>query len=337
MRTALNRPNSNARKELTGDRSAAGAPRPDRAPGTARAVLLLLLALALAPPAAAQGDLGGVMRFATAEVAFHGGFGGVAFDVWRVEPYGYLSQDAGVWAIQAGVAAPVVRRESPWVSLRLGTGRSPGRRSSRTSTRPWALGCASDGASARWPKWTARRRSRCCAPVCSSAGEGSGHASQAPLASRHSGRHPATRGARPGLADAPGHGTAVRGFAGACGAADADVRGGVRRLLARPPRTDLLRQLRKYRTRAAFRGEEQRRARLVAELRTARLTGIRVAVPVEALEARLAGLPEGVVVEPGRIEVRFTGAREAVVRLFALAQALTNDYERFETLVERSG
>ncbi len=118
IRSALNRPNSNARKELTGDRSAAGAPRPDRAPGTARAVLLLLLALALAPPAAA---LGGVMRFATAEVAFHGGFGGVAFDVWRVEPYGYLSQDAGVWAIQAGVAAPVVRRERVRVSLRLGT------------------------------------------------------------------------------------------------------------------------------------------------------------------------------------------------------------------------
>ena len=86
MRSALNRPNSNARKELTGDRGAAGASRPDRAPGTARAVLLLLLVLALAPPAAAQVALGGVMRFATAEVAFHGGFGGVAFDVWRVEP-----------------------------------------------------------------------------------------------------------------------------------------------------------------------------------------------------------------------------------------------------------
>ena len=200
-------------------------------------MLLLLLALALAPPAAAQVALGGVMRFATAEVAFHGGFGGVAFDVWRVEPYGYLSQDAGVWAIQAGVAAPVVRREKGAGLPPPGHqhGDPPGRRSSRTSTRPWAPGCASDGASARWPKWTARRRSRCCAPVCSSAGEGSGHASQAPLASRHSGRHPATRGARPGLADAPGRGTAVRGFAGAGGAADADVRGGVRRLLARPP------------------------------------------------------------------------------------------------------
>ena len=105
-------------------------------------------------------------------------------------------------------------------------------------------------------------------------------------------------------------------------------------------RTELLRQLRKYRARAAYRGEEVRRTRLVAELRQARLTGIRVAVPVEALEARLAGLPEGVTVEAGRIEVRFTGAKEAVVRLFALAQALTNDYERFETIVgkgERSG
>ena len=79
---------------------------------------------------------------------------------------------------------------------------------------------------------------------------------------------------------------------------------------------------------------------MVAELRTARLTGIRVAVPVEALEARLAGLPEGVTVEAGRIEVRFAGAREAVGKLFALAQALTVDYERFETIVgkgERSG
>ena len=105
-------------------------------------------------------------------------------------------------------------------------------------------------------------------------------------------------------------------------------------------RSELLRQLRKCQARAAYRGEEQRRARLVAELRQARLTGIRVAVPVEALEARLAGLPEGVTVEAGRVEVRFAGAKEAVGKLFALAQALTVDYERFETIVgkgERSG
>ena len=58
-------------------------------------------------------------------------------------------------------------------------------------------------------------------------------------------------------------------------------------------------------------------------------------MPSEALEARLSGLPAGVSVEPGRIEVRFSGAQEAVGRLFALAQALTHDYEQFETLVGR--
>ena len=84
------------------------------------------------------------------------------------------------------------------------------------------------------------------------------------------------------------------------------------------PRAALLRQLRRHRKRAAFRGEEARRERVVTAIRKARLTGIRVAVSVE----------------PGRIEVRFSGAKDAVGRLFALAQALTNDYERFEALVE---
>ena len=64
------------------------------------------------------------------------------------------------------------------------------------------------------------------------------------------------------------------------------------------PRTQLLRQLRKHRARAAFRGEADRRERLLTELRTARLTGIRVAVPVEG---QLASLPEGVHVARDRI------------------------------------
>ena len=101
------------------------------------------------------------------------------------------------------------------------------------------------------------------------------------------------------------------------------------------PRAALLRQLRRPRTLAAFRGEAARRDRVVTAIRQARLTGIRAAVPREALEARLAGLPDGVTVEPGRIEVRFRGATDAVGRLFALAQALTHDYEQFEALVER--
>ena len=51
-------------------------------------------------------------------------------------------------------------------------------------------------------------------------------------------------------------------------------------------------------------------------------------MPREALEGRLASLPAGVSVEPGRIEVRFSGAQDAVGRLYALAQALTHDYEQ---------
>ena len=47
------------------------------------------------------------------------------------------------------------------------------------------------------------------------------------------------------------------------------------------PRTKLL-QLKRYRGRAAFRVEEERRERLFTELRQARLTGIRFKVPAES-------------------------------------------------------
>ena len=59
------------------------------------------------------------------------------------------------------------------------------------------------------------------------------------------------------------------------------------------PRTKLLQQLKKHRGRGAFRGEEERRARLVAELQKARLTGVRFKVPAETMSAKLANLPEG--------------------------------------------
>ena len=84
-------------------------------------IAALLLLFALATPAAGQIATGGVMRFSTDEVAFIGGFGGLAADVWLIEPFAYLSHDAGVWAIQAGAAAPVVRLETVRVSIRFGT------------------------------------------------------------------------------------------------------------------------------------------------------------------------------------------------------------------------
>jgi hypothetical protein len=106
------------------------------------------------------------------------------------------------------------------------------------------------------------------------------------------------------------------------------------RMLAR---TQLLRYLRARKKSAAYSGEVDRRERLITALRRARISGIRVPVAASVLSVKLAGLPEGVTVERGRIEVRFDGAHEAVGRLFALAQALTNDYERFEDRVGRGG
>ena len=111
----------------------------------------------------------------------------------------------------------------------------------------------------------------------------------------------------------------------------AEFTGSIRTL----PRTKLLRQLRTLQKHATFRGEAARRDRVLTELRQARRTGIRVQVPVDALHGRLARLPAGVSVRRDRIEVRFTSAHDAVAKLFALAQALTHDYDRFETLIER--
>ena len=75
----------------------------------------------------------------------------------------------------------------------------------------------------------------------------------------------------------------------------------------------------------------------MTELQKARLTGMRVTDPVEALKGRLSGLPAGVVVERDRIEVRYTAAKEAVVKLVELATALNKRHERFEALVAGEG
>ena len=75
------------------------------------------------------------------------------------------------------------------------------------------------------------------------------------------------------------------------------------------PRTKLLQQLKKHRGRAAFRGEEERRARLVAELQQARLTGVRFKVPAATMSAKLANLPEGFPLLAAGLRCGSTGRR----------------------------
>ena len=147
---------------------------------------------------------------------------------------------------------------------------------------------------------------------------------------------------RPGPLTRRDRRAALRRLASPGGDAHADLRGRDDRRPANapentapPPAPDAPRPP-VHRARAAFRGEAHAGRDLLAELRQARLTGIRVAVPSEALEARpVVACPRGRVGRArDRIEVRFSGAQDAVGRLFALAQALTHDYEQFEALVE---
>ena len=100
------------------------------------------------------------------------------------------------------------------------------------------------------------------------------------------------------------------------------------------PRPALLRQLRQIQQSGTVRTEAARQDRVLTVPRQARRTGIRVPVPADALAGRLASLPAGVSIHRDRIEVHVTSAKDAVAKLFALAQALTHDYDRFETLIE---
>ena len=99
------------------------------------------------------------------------------------------------------------------------------------------------------------------------------------------------------------------------------------------PRSVLLDVLRKRSRSREFQQEEARREKLYGELRQARVSAVRYKVPTEVLSAKLRNLPEGVTVGGTRITVDYTEPKQALQRLYGLAQALGNDYERFETLV----
>ena len=73
--------------------------------------------------------------------------------------------------------------------------------------------------------------------------------------------------------------------------------------------------------------------RVARDHRRARLEAVHVSVPAAVMQTHVAGLPAGVALGPGRIEVRFASVPEALQQLFTLAQAITNDYDRFAAIV----
>ena len=101
-------------------------------------------------------------------------------------------------------------------------------------------------------------------------------------------------------------------------------------------RADLVRQLEEIETKGgAFQVEGERQLRVVDALRRARVAGVRVRVPREAARARLGALPDGLVVEPNRIEMRFDDVEGAVVLMVALATLVKDDFDRFEAFVAK--
>lgn len=103
-------------------------------------------------------------------------------------------------------------------------------------------------------------------------------------------------------------------------------------------RTALLRRFKTLQKGRLYQEEVTRVARVQAIVREARLAAVRVAVEPRTVSVTIAGLPEGVTLDmqqqPRRLIVEFTTARESVAKLFAIAQALKNDWDRFEAMVE---
>ena len=97
------------------------------------------------------------------------------------------------------------------------------------------------------------------------------------------------------------------------------------------PRSQLLRRFRRWVQGRRFQNEVERRDRVYGSLRKARVASVRVPVAAPA-ERGISGLPPGVVVAPGRIEVTFVQPKDAIGALYALAQALLSDYDRFEEI-----
>ena len=104
-------------------------------------------------------------------------------------------------------------------------------------------------------------------------------------------------------------------------------------------RAGLMARLEQVRDSPDFKLEWQRKERLAERLEAMRRmqSGAKVAIPVatEALSQRLPDLPAGVELGAGELRVRYESAEELLSKLFALAQAIANDYETFEKRTRR--
>jgi len=100
-------------------------------------------------------------------------------------------------------------------------------------------------------------------------------------------------------------------------------------------RAALLRFLENPRRRTASRDEQARSTHVATALGQARgdLAGRRISIPTSFDPERIdfAGLPAGIQLEGRQLTISFASPTELLEKLWALSQALLNDYETFET------
>jgi len=106
-------------------------------------------------------------------------------------------------------------------------------------------------------------------------------------------------------------------------------------------RQQLVAQLERIRDSDDFKMEWRRKERLTERLEAIRRlqAGARVAIQVEpqTLGRRMPDLPPGIGLSRGVLHIQFESSEELLSKLFALAQAIANDYEAFEKRAEGSG
>jgi len=90
-----------------------------------------------------------------------------------------------------------------------------------------------------------------------------------------------------------------------------------------------------------YQQEAARREQFVASVdavrRTRQTEAIRIPVSREVFDARLKSLGPGVELRAGRLAIEFAGPEDLLRKLFALAQAVANDYAAFEESATGAG
>ena len=102
-------------------------------------------------------------------------------------------------------------------------------------------------------------------------------------------------------------------------------------LVPREAVVGFLREPQRWRAAAEEKGRFERVANALGEARS-ELQQRRIPIPAqtETRQMEFAGLPPGIRLEPAQLTIQFQTPVELLEKLFALSQALTNDYETFE-------